>query len=92
MTAVSIYHIEHRLKQKHLLPYHEINKLKEIDINNILYKMESNDKLKEISIKNGTCYNLRNSLRHSAIAEALPREICIFSNVSWQIIAEAKSS
>ena len=38
LTIVSIYgyHIKHRLKEKHVLPYHDINnKSKEIDTNNI---------------------------------------------------------
>ena len=32
MIAVSSYLIKHRSKQKHLLPYHETSKFKEIDI------------------------------------------------------------
>ena len=39
------------------MPYHDTSKLKEIDIKNILQKMESQHELKEIYIKSCTCYN-----------------------------------
>ena len=59
MIAVSTYCylIKHRAKQKYLLPYHNTNnKLKKFYINKCIINMESNDKLKEINIKNRTCY------------------------------------
>ena len=36
MIAVSVYHIKCQSKQRHLLPYHDNSKLKEIGITNIL--------------------------------------------------------
>ena len=44
LIAVSIYLIKHLSIQKHLLPFNDTSKSKEIDIKNILYKMESNNK------------------------------------------------
>ena len=50
--------------QKHLLPYYVTNnRLKKFFINNILEKMESNDELKEIDIKNRTCYYFNDIMR-----------------------------
>ena len=37
LIAVSIYRIKHRLKQKHLLPFHDTNKLKEFDFKNYIF-------------------------------------------------------
>ena len=53
MIAASICccFIKFRAKRKHLLPYHDTSKLKENGI-----KMESNNELKEIYIKNCTSY------------------------------------
>ena len=42
--AVTIYVMKHQSKQRHLLAYGNTSKLKEIDTNNILQKMESNQK------------------------------------------------
>ena len=56
--AVSLYCCikKYPAKQKHLLPFHDINiKLKELDINNVLIKMESDNELEEVSNKNRTC-------------------------------------
>ena len=38
LISVSVYLIHHWSKQKHLLPYHDVSKLKEIDIESIFYK------------------------------------------------------
>ena len=38
LISISIYLIKHQSKQKHLLPFHSTNKLKEISINNIYCK------------------------------------------------------
>ena len=47
----------YRPRQKHLLPFNDtIIKLREIRYRKYIIKIESNDKLKEISIKNRTCY------------------------------------
>ena len=40
LIAISIYLIKHRSKQNHLLPYHDITKLKETEITNILQKLK----------------------------------------------------
>ena len=50
--------------QKHLLPYYVTNnRFKKFFINNILEKMGSNDELKEIDIKNRTCYYFNDIMR-----------------------------
>ena len=66
MITFNIYgsFVKYQTKQKQLLPYHNTsNKFLKIDNKNILsikykniLKMESKDELKEINIKNRTCY------------------------------------
>ena len=55
MIAVCVYcyWIKYQPKQKHLLPFHDRNR--DFYINECIIKMETNDKLKEIDIKNCTC-------------------------------------
>ena len=49
--------MKYKTKQKHLLPLHIKNYIfKNLCTNNILLKMESNDELKQIDIKNCTCF------------------------------------
>ena len=58
------YLIKYKAKQKHLLSsYVTNNKLKKFYINNLI-KMEIKDQLKEIDIKNRTCYNESWGYRH----------------------------
>ena len=54
LIAVSIYCYvtKYRTKQKHVLPYHITNH----QVNKCIIKVESNDKLKEVDIKNRTLY------------------------------------
>ena len=40
LISISIYLPKHRSKQNHLLPYHDISKLKETEITNILQKLK----------------------------------------------------
>ena len=63
LTAADIYcHLtKYRAKEKRLLPYRvKNNKLKKKIINKCNIKMESNDELKEINIKNRTFYYVDN--------------------------------
>ena len=58
LIAVSIYCylIKYWVKQKYLLPFHHnSNKLRKAFFNKCIIKMESNDKFKEIGIKNCMC-------------------------------------
>ena len=54
MIAVSIYCYvtKYWAKQKHVLPYHITN----YQVNKCIIKVESNDKLKEVDVKNRTLY------------------------------------
>ena len=56
LIAVSIYccFIKYRAKQN-VLPYHNTSKLKKLTLK-VYSKMKSNDELKDIDIKNRTCY------------------------------------
>ena len=59
LISVSIYCylIKYRAKQKHLLPFHETNNELKMFVLIIYYqKTESKNELKEIDIKNHTCY------------------------------------
>ena len=59
LTVVSIYCylIKHRAEQKHLIHFRtQITNYKKFHNNKCIIKMESNDKLNEIHIKNRTCY------------------------------------
>ena len=49
------YLIKYWAKQKHFLPYHDTRKLKILTLKCII-KVNSNDELKEIDIKNRTCF------------------------------------
>ena len=55
LIAVSIYFylIKNQPRQNHLLPFHDRNR--DFYIDKCIIKMETNDKLKEIDIKNCTC-------------------------------------
>ena len=57
MTSVSIYCnlIKYKVKQKHLIPFYITN--------NELKKVDSKDELKEIDIKNRTCYYFDDIMR-----------------------------
>ena len=58
MIATCIYCclIKYQAKAKRLLPYHSTNNNLKFYISKCIVNMESNDELKEIDIKNCTCY------------------------------------
>ena len=53
-------------KRKHLLPCHyTINDLKDIGYLKLIIEMEINDELKEINVKNRTCYYFNGIIKRS---------------------------
>ena len=58
LRVVSVYSslIKYQPKQKHLLPFDDINNKQKFYINKCIIKRESAEKLKDIDIENHTCY------------------------------------
>ena len=100
LIAVSIYCYLRKCqrKQKYLLPHHDINnKLKKFYINKCIINVESNDKLKEINIKNSACYYFDDIIKlgdfdlyNISIDEKLYENILVY-NISYKILVGDKS-
>ena len=56
LVAASIYLVKYLSKQRHLLPFYNTGQVKRYWHYKYMIKMVSNNKLKEIRIKNCTCY------------------------------------
>ena len=62
--SIYCYLIKYWAKQKHLFPFHDTNnKLKKFCVNNILLKNGNKNELKEIDIKNYTCYYFDDTIK-----------------------------